>query len=544
MKGRRGKSNTPSVILSSAISLGLGSLVRIIKRRVNKKTQRFYRSIEKIWNAAKESVEELNCFSPIQNAESNMRGQFLKFLWTSLKGYGNQESKRVYSWLEGSVGPLNALLNYAGARLRDLAMIFYPFPPPLAFQIREYSDGSKKIFTKNEADNATIDDATKIYWRYGYIEKGMDTPIFLSHPTLPGMDFVDMIRVHCVELCRQCFIYHVPMLEAHRYIRLLIHRLRPFLDWVYTDGKEGRRSFNPNADDELRNIVLEIRSLYRKKSRTRQRISQKHGEVTTSISLEEIRRKAINQLEKSTDVKEREFLLRLLDHLDTALITDKDDIEQTIEDIREKITDQLKEPSDKTTQVALQKMLDLTTINSLDFKDEKTPFEQIRERIMTHVTKTPDLVERSLFLELLDSLDLKSGCVVYRDIEKLVDQIQALSQRQGNEWHRILFSDLHHPASLRQVVFSGDKLLDSLSPILVAAELPVAKHSGKIDLTIFVRRDVEGQILWTPVMILEVKTKTAFDFNLYGFQLKRKKERTVTPVFYAWKRTLDDEEWG
>jgi len=510
---------------------------------VNKKTYRFYRSIEKMWNAARDSMEDLDCFSPIQTVESNMRRQFLNFLWTSLKRYGNQEFKRVYSWLEGSVGPLNALLNYAGARLRDLAMILYPFPPPQAFQIREYRDGSKKILTKDEVNDAANDAATRTYWRYGYIEKGMDTPIFLSHPTLPGMDFVDMIRAHCIELCRQCFIYHVPMIEAHRYIRLLIHQLRPFLDWVYTGGEEGRRAFNPDADYELRKIVLEIRSLYRKRSRTRQRISQRHEEVTSSISLESIRRKAVIQLGKSTDAREREFLLRLLNYLDTALITDKGESKDRVEEIRRDILDQMKESSDKVRQAALQKMYDLTTTHSLDFEDEKTPFEQIRERIMTCVTRATDPIERTQFLELIDSFDLKAGYVVYRDIERLVDQIHSLSQRQGNEWHRILFSDLHHPVSLRQVVFSGDKLLNSLSPILVVAELPVAKHSGKIDLTIFVRRDVEGQTLWTPVMILEVKTKTAFDINLYGFQLKRKREPAVTPVFYAWKRALDDEEW-
>ena len=543
MRGRKGKSNTPGTILSSAVFLGLGALVRIAKRRANKKTQRFYRSIEKMWNVARESVEELDCFSPIQNAESNMRGQFLKLVWTSLKRYGNQEFKRVYSWLEGSVGPINALLNYAGARLRDLAMTLYPLPPPQAFQIREYPDGSKKILTKDEVEGTSDDGADKTYWRYGYIEKGMDTPIFLSHPTLPGMDFVDMIRAHCVELCRQCFIYHVPMLEAHRYIRLLIHRLRPFLDWVYTDGKAGRRSFNPDAEYELRKIVLEIRSLYRKRSRTRQRISQKRGKGTTSISLEVIRRKVITHLEKTIDLKERDFLLRLLDHLDTALITNRDEVKDHIEKIREKILGELQASSDKVKQDALRKILEYTTIDLLAFDDEKTPFEQIREKIITQVSKTTDSKERALFLEFLDTLNLNAGYVVYRDIEKLIDQIQALSQRQGNEWHRILFSDLHHPVSLRQVVFSGDKLLDSLSPILVVAELPVAKHSGKIDLTIFVRREIEGKILWTPVMVLEVKTKTAFDFNLYGFHLKRKRARTVTPAFYAWKRMIDDEEW-
>ncbi len=542
MRGRKGKSNNPSAMLSAAIYMGLVALVRIARNRSSKKTRKFCHSIEKIWASARESMEERQNLSPVQNAEPNMRGQFLKFVWSSTKRFGNREFKRVYSWLEGTVGPLNALLNYAGARLRDIAMALYPFPKPQAFQIREYPDGSKKVFTKEEADNIIDDGAINVYWKYGYKGKGEDSFIFLSHPTLPGLDFVDMIRVYCVELCRQCFINHVPRTEAHRYIRLLIHRLKPFLDWVYTDGQEGRRKFNPDADQELRKIVLEIHSLYKKRHRTRQRITKRRGESSVSLSIERIRKQLIQQLEKTTDQIEQEALLKFLDYLDTALVADGD-VEKIIKQVREKVVKRLKKTDNKIERAILQRMLDYTDKDSLVDRDDKTPFEQIREWIITQVSKTSDTVERRLLLELLDYLDINAGVVAERDIEKLVEQILPLSQREGNEWHRVLFSDLHHPVSLRQVVFSGDKMLDSLSPILVVAELPVAKHSGQVDLTIFIRREIKGQILWTPVMILEVKTKTAFDFNLYGLQLKRKRKRTITPAFYAWKRTMNEEEW-
>ncbi|MHA2118453.1 MAG: hypothetical protein ACW98J_06005, partial [Candidatus Thorarchaeota archaeon] len=220
--------------MSTAICMGLVALTRIARNRVSRKTRRYYESIEKMWNSARKSLEQRNAtqldFSPVQNAEPNMRGQFLKFVWTSTKRFGNREFKRVYSWLEGTVGPLNALLNYAGARLRDITMTLYPFPRPQAFQIREYPDGGKRILTKTEVDVIVDDGATKIFWHYGYEREGKSPRVFLSHPTLPGLDFVDMIRAHCVELCRQCFIYHVPMTESHRYIRLLIHQLTPFLD--------------------------------------------------------------------------------------------------------------------------------------------------------------------------------------------------------------------------------------------------------------------------------------------------------------------------
>ncbi|MDF1537448.1 MAG: hypothetical protein P1Q69_00900, partial [Candidatus Thorarchaeota archaeon] len=124
----------------------------------------------------------------------------------------------------------------------------------------------------------------------------------------------------------------------------------------------------------------------------------------------------------------------------------------------------------------------------------------------------------------------------------LVSKIVQLTMN-GNDWHRILLSDLHHQVSLKQVVFSGDKMLDAISSTLVVAELPVAKHSGKVDITVFIRREIAEQVLWTPVMVLEVKTKTAFDFNLFGLKLKRKRKKTITPAFYAWKRAMSDDEW-
>ncbi|MHA1883021.1 MAG: hypothetical protein ACTSUO_08255, partial [Candidatus Thorarchaeota archaeon] len=455
MNTRKRMDISPNTILSTAIYMGLVALTRIVRNRMSKKTRRYYSSIEMMWNNAKCTYVGQNPrqrdFVPIQNAEPNMRGRFLKFLWSSTRRFGNKESNRVYSWLEGSVGPLNSLLNYAGARLRDLTMTLYSFPKPQKFEVRKYADGSKKILTMAEAKKLD-DDVVKVYYKYGYERKRKSPRVFLSHPTLAGMDFVDMIRAHCVELCRQCFIYDVPMLESHRYIRLLIHQLKPFLDYVYTGGKKGRKNFNPYADHELRKIVLEIRSLYRKRSKVRKRVSHRNR-VNLEPSLELVKKNVVKQLKKTVDEDEQKLLQKILDYIDTEKI------------------------------------------------------------------------------------------IVLRDVEKLVDLVQGLNKREGNIWHRILLADLHHPVSLKQVVYSGNKMLDSPSSILIVAELPVAKHAGKIDLTVFIRREVAGKFIWTPMMVLEVKTKTGFDFNLYGIHLKRKREDTVVPGFYSWKRALNDEEW-
>jgi tetratricopeptide (TPR) repeat protein len=454
--GRKPAEMHANAILSRAIYAGLVALVRLARLRVNRKTRKFYASINRMWTEAHYALENEKIdrydFSPVQDAEANMRGQFLKILWQSTKRFGNRECKRVYSWVEGTVGPLNALLNYAGARLRDLAMTRYPFPEPEFFQVRVYVDSSKKVYRKSISEKLPPDDAIKVYWRAGYRGNRKHPRVLLVHPTLASLDFVDMIRAHLVELCRQCFIHNVPRTEAHRYIRLLIYRFRPFLDYIYTEKKHGRNNFNPNADQELREIVLEIRSLYGKRAGRRKSITKKLAD---------------------------------------------------------------------------------------DFPQPTTKLVKSKAEALLNNTNDPDRIE--LLSQILDYID--KDVVVDRDIEKLKEHVESLSQKEGNEWHRILLSNLHHPMSLKQVVFAGDILLEEPSSVLIVGELPVAKRKGQIDITVFLRREVPGRIIWTPVMILEIKTKTSFDFNLYGIRTGNKHKKDYAPAFYVWKRAISEEEW-
>lgn len=444
------KKNHPNDILASAIYMGLVSLVRLASKRTNQKTRKYYISIKNMWQKWRDHLErKIIDFHPV---EPNMRNQFLGIVWTSTRRFGNREVKRVYNWLEGAVGPLNALLNYAGARLRDLAMTRYAFPDPESFQIRKYADGSKKILSKEEVDLLGPDDAVKTYWRGGYRRRGKSPLILLAHPTLPELDFVDMIRAHMVELCRQCFIHNVPRSDAHKYIKLLIHRLQPFLDWVYTEGEHGRPYFNRYSDHELREIVLEIRALYGKRTGREKSVTRELDSDTVILTIEMFRKKVEDLRNNAKDEKEADIYSQILNHIDEG------DIEQ-------------------------------------------------------------------------------------RDIEKVVEQILSLSSREGSEWHRILLSDLHHPRSLKQVVFAGDTMLDEPSSILIVGELPVSRRKGQVDLVIFIRREVSDRIVWTPVLILEVKTKMSFDYNLYGLRTKNTGVKDYAPTLYAWKHAKSDDEW-
>ena len=137
-------------------------------------------------------------------------------------------------------------------------------------------------------------------------------------------------------------------------------------------------------------------------------------------------------------------------------------------------------------------------------------------------------------------------CLTADDVQDLHGAIQQLAVREGNEWHRVLFGDMFHPSSLRQVVFAGDNFLDEPSDILIAAEVPVNSiHGrGKADLVIFVRRSVAGEIVWTPIMVLDVKTKSSINWSMLGKKPRTEKEDSRIPKFIVRKRTLTTSEWN
>ncbi|MHA2023618.1 MAG: hypothetical protein ACTSWQ_08150, partial [Candidatus Thorarchaeota archaeon] len=280
--------------------------------------------------------------------------------------------------------------------------------------------------------------------------------VLLSHPTLPALDFGDMIRAHLIELCRQCFIHNVPRNEFQRYIRLLIHRLIPFLDWTYTRGKTGRKNFYPSADEELRKIVLEIRTHFGTQSGREEGISRKIERISSAVGVD-------------------------------FLIEEIESIQATSQD------------------------------------------EHIKEKCATILNHIED------------------GIVTDIDITKFIDEITKKSSQAGNDWHRVLLSGFSHPRSLKQVVFAGDSLLQTPSGLQYLAEVPVKGRAGagKIDLVLFARaKRKAGQYIWTPVLILEIKTKAGFNFNLYGKKPRTKKPKVFVPVLNVLKRSLTEPEWN
>ncbi len=503
---RKATPTLPAKVLATSIYAGLAALVRLAERRVTKDPEviRLVNEIKSMWKEASENFKKqkrkgILDFSYILTIEHNMRKNYLGILWQTTKPYGNTEEKRVYKWSEGTIGPLNQLLNYAGAQLRSIAMKYYSLPKVTYYQVRQFPDGSAKILHKSTVKKYPPKKGVKTYWIATYPGNAKNPLVRVRHSTLPEMDFADMIRAHVIELVRQCFIYNVPRKTSQRYIRLLIFRLQPFLDYVYTDGKIGRNFFWPEADQVLREIVLELRAIYGRRLGRTQRLSQQ-DDYSSSYSVD---------------------LFDILDQLQNAWKRD---------------------PSEE------MKATILGFLKLMGFPKE--------DRSLTILKKTiPKLTEAIKVIAKLIGYRTKivrkfreplRVCLFHEDAQDLHSAIQQLAGREGNDWHRVLFGDMFHPSSLRQAIFRGDKFLDEPSDMLIAAEVPVNSiHGrGKADLIVFIRRSVAGEFIWTPFMVLDVKTKVAIKWSLLGKKPRTRKEDSRVPKFIVRKRTMTPTEWN
>lgn len=452
----------PGKVLASAQYAGLSAIVRLAKRRVTRDetVQRMFAGIDKMWRNARaqvksSSISSLRNLTPFFNAEPNMRKNFLGMHWHSTKPYGNKEFKRVYRWSEGTIGPLNELYNFAGAQLRTLAMTQFPFTNPTYYQIREYTDGTTKTLSKSTAIKYLEDEGVYTHWIALYPGNNKHPEVRVRHPTLPELDFVDMIRAHVYELCRQCFIHNVPRDAAYRYIRLLIHHLTPFLEWKYTEGVSGRKNFWPQADRELRKIVLELRAVHSRRCgrtpRLTQQLTDKRPEKITINILKDQAKKA---LAKNKTLKMKRTVTTLRKHIAKKYIKDN-------------------------------------------------------------------------------------------DVTSLVDDALRISGIEGNRWHTVISNNGYQPNSLSEVVFHGDKHHRELNDVLVAHEVPVTtpKGLGVADIVVFVRRVFGERVIWTPVMVLDHKTKTQLDWTFFSKKPRTKKDETRVFVHDINKRSLSDDEW-
>lgn len=431
----------PERSIQQTKTAAMNSLLRLMKTSADALPE-IYHSSRTLWEEAKAERERLSLerdpdrFVPICDVEKHLRKNFLALVFNTTALYGNKEVKRIYSWKEGTIGSLNVLLNRAGAQLRFLGMTRYPFPTPHRRNIRRINKSGKEYFQSDPVYGGTRQRPTTV----------------ITHPTLPSLDFVDAIRGHLVELCRQCFIHSVHINDASNYINLLIFRLRPLLDKFYLAGFDRKRRTVRFTEKSLAALesVVEI-------------VKGQHGFT-------------IGYPSRMTENPE-----------------DRDYPSLGTKELFDKVDDS------KIRQVLTQK------------KDD----------------------------ELIDD----------DDTARFTEEIVTTVSRVGTRIHRRMAWGMTQPFSSKSIMLSGDALAHDKTGYLLAAEVPVNTRRGKVDYTLFVRKvpeymeedssSVSG--LWVPRLVLDLKTKSAFDWGVVAKPQDQTKSYIVD--FPLKKRALTDTEW-
>jgi len=451
----------PAQAIAQAYLNGLSALRDLFRERTIKSTEDVYASTQRQWTEALNRWRHSRRsgkpdFSHITNVERHMRRNFNKMIWETTARYGNKEYKRIQNERKGKVGPLNRLLNMAGAQLRNWVVTRFPFPEPKTAGRR----GKR--------------------WIAGY-EGGGDYPwVEVAHTVLAELDFGDMLRAHIFELCRKCFINDVPMNDARRYVGLLIWRLSPFLEYLYTSKESGRRGFKrsrrggrkdseqPDADRILREIVQEIEALY-------------GTHCGRALSLTE----SIGGPRIKWDLS---FFL------------------------------------DQVTQL-------------------RYPEEEVSE---------DEIDSRQAWAEFLKDL-CERGILRDEDGEWLQKEVMRRARWHGIRWHRLMTNGLVQPYDLESVVLSGDRWVEEGDEWLLAAEVPVETSlgRGRADLVMFKRHVIQnprvpGKLtVWKPVAVFDIKSKTAFNWEIRAEKKDSKKHgQKVIPKFILRKRGLTNAEWN
>ncbi len=431
----------PERSIQLAKNAAMNTLLHLMKAGIDDLPE-IYDNSRTLWEEAKMERERLNHdrdpdrFVPICDAEKHLRKNFLAYVFNTTALYGNKEVKRIYSWKEGTIGPLNVLLNRAGAQLRFLGMTRYPFPTPHRKNIRRRDKSGKEYSQSDPVYGGTRQRPTTV----------------ITHPTLPSLDFVDAIRGHLVELCRQCFIHSVSISDTSKYINLLIFRLRPLLDKFYLAGFDKKRRtvrFTERSLAALESVVAIVKG--------------QHGFTIGYPS---------RMTEYAEDID--------FPSLGTKALFDKVD-------------------DSKIRQVLKKK------------KDD----------------------------ELIGD----------DDTARFSNEIVTTVSRVGTRIHRRMAWGTTQPFSAKSVMLSGDVLARDKTGYLLTAEVPVNARRGKVDYTLFVRKvpeymeedssSVSG--LWVPRLVLDLKTKTAFDWGVIAKPQDQTKSYIVD--FPLKRRALTDTEW-
>jgi hypothetical protein len=313
------------------------------------------------------------------------------------------------------------------------------------------------------------------------------TPIYpLRHNHLPELDFGDMVRSHLVELVRQCLKYGVPPRKAMKYVDELVDKLLPFMDYVYTERNTGRSNFIRGGIQELRAVVDRIRTQFGTRNGRPQ-------SITSAIAA---------SLEGYTSKKEVSL-----------------DAPEGIEEAAEEWV-----PSDDP-HYSFSAPVDEAETAAED--QLKNLFDRMIAR-----SKKEGIIEWGDSIEQVKSL-IMNGKLTEDDARELLRKATEESRRVGVKFHRFISRYFPSPFKLSAAVYHGDEMTYDKSGMLLISELYVASGRGRADLVLMRRKFLSRAdnspvvIVYEPCMVVDLKTKSSFDVDIYGVETKSKSERTT-----------------
>jgi len=302
----------------------------------------------------------------------------------------------------------------------------------------------------------------------------------VRHNHIPELDFADMIRSPLMELARQCLKYGVPPKDAKKYIDALLYRLIPFMDYVYTRKRSGRPNYVRDGLKELRIVVDQIKNEYGNRNGQRQSIT---SEVLESVTYE---------------------------------------TPSEVDLIPEEV---IEVPEDKS---------------------EKETEDHILREAITEAKKDGAVLDEPL--QNLEDL-LKNGTLDIEDSLELLREYQEQSRKLGVRVHRFVGKNFQSPFSFNGIVYHGTEMAYDNSGLILLSEVPVDGGRGRIDFVLARAKKltrVDGApsiVVCEPFMIVDLKTKNAFDFDIYGIESRTTDKQNVVREFILEHREMTPDEW-
>ncbi len=475
----------PGKVLTKALQAGLTATAYLARARVTKATKHLYwggkgrKGIRRILKDAlseyQRSVKERKPDAKhLQIIENNIRRSHNKIVLNTSVPYGNVEEKRRRR--NENRKYINILADYYGAKIRNLGASRFRFPKPMRMKTKE----------------------GKTKWVYPGSSRA---PEYVPTHTAPELDFVDMIRSHGIELARQCMKYSVPMRNAKRHLDGFIKRLMPYLEYVYTERKRGKKGFIHGGARELREIVQEIQAVYGG-------VNGRPPSITGEIS------------GGSVDVTAEAHAT-----LDSPVSDELEQVEVIMDDLP--IDEDVLDPEDVSDDKLDTFFSDIANKCDVDIHPEWKP----------HVGKVLSLVAE--------------GILTRADAEYVLQKLLEDSRMMGSAFHDFIANSEFsvRPFSLFAPIRHGDQMVTEEGPFLFTCEVTVANGRGRVDILVFRRKTLERadesreDTVWEPCILLEIKTKCFYELDLYTTTTKSqdKTRRVVGPIVE--RRKSDDSEW-